>query len=60
MEEEKNITRLVVDLPTATHKLIKAECAWRGQSIKQYVIKAIVDKLATDERLNKPADAQEL
>ena len=56
MKQEKSVTRLIVDLPTATHRLVKSEATWRGLSMKQYIITAIVEKMANDERLNKQSE----
>jgi len=43
--------RLVADVDIELHAALKAQCAYRNMSLQQYMIAAIIEKMARDKKL---------
>jgi len=49
--KEKELKRLVLDIDPALHKLIKATAKFKNMTMKKYIIRTMVKKLARDRKI---------
>lgn len=53
MESNKNTKKLIIELPVLLHTKLKSQAAFANVTMRTYLIRALLEKMAQEELLNK-------
>jgi len=59
MDNEKELKRLILDVPKEFHARIKAQCALKHITIQKYVMRAVMLEILKDEQYTLEQRQQE-